>query len=160
MHALFFEVKTAHLSVQTVARRLAQMIDLTPARLDMLVAIKRVQPFPGARQDELRRILHVSTSNVSRMVRSLEQRGWVARTRDEEDRRTWRVRLTQRALAILESDEALWMKACARKVVRRLVCRGEPIVDTMLKVEGLFHWIRRLTGRVQTQLYAYGHPDE
>lgn len=159
MHALFFQVKTAHLSVQVVARRLAREIDLTPARFDMLVAISRHQRYPGTRQDELRRTLHVSTSNVSRMVRALARLGWVERTRDHDDRRTWRVRLTERAEEMLGGEGAFAMKS-ARKVVRRVVCEGASVVVTMLRVESLFYCVRALTGRPQAFLYSYGHPDE
>lgn len=159
MHALFFELKTAHLSAQVIARRLAASIHLTPARFDMLVAINRVAPFPGARQDELRRTLHVSTSNVSRMVRALAKLGWVSRTRDRDDGRTWRLRLTEHAREVLAGDGAEEMK-CAHRVVRRLVCEGRSVIDTMIRAETLFHFVRRLTGRSQVHIYPYGHPDE
>lgn len=159
MHALFFHVKIAHLSIQVVARRLAREIDLTPARFDLLVAISRHGPYPGTRQDELRRTLHVSTSNVSRMVRALERLGWVERTRDRDDRRTWRVRLTERAEEMLGGEGAFAMK-CAQKVVRRVVCEGQGILDTMLRVESLVHSVLALTGRPLAFLYRYGHPDD
>jgi DNA-binding MarR family transcriptional regulator len=159
MHALFFEIKTAYLSAQVVARRIAREIDLTPARFDRLFAISERGPFQGTRQDELRRKLHVSTSNVSRMVRALERLGWVERTRDREDRRTWRIRLTPRAEEMLGADGLLARK-CLQKVVRKVVCGGKSVIDTMLSLEPLIYRVLALTGRPLDPLYPYGHPDD
>ncbi len=159
MHSAVFEVKTAHLSAQVIARQLARQIDLTPARFDLLFAIHSVQPYPGRRQDELAQMLHVSTSNVSRMVRALVGLGWIERTRDHEDRRTWRLRLSERAQEVMLGAAPFPMKG-AQKAVRKLICGGEPFIDVMIRMEEMMYRFRRMTGRPHTFLYSYGHPDE
>lgn len=159
MHAAFFEVKTAHLSAQVVARPLARQVGLTPARFDLLFAVKQARPYPGRRQDELARMLHVSTSNVSRMVRALVRLGWIERQRDRDDGRTWRLRLTERAQEVFNGEAQFPMKG-AYKAVRRLMCNGESVVEMMIRIEELIYRFRRMTGRPRTLLYPYGHPDD
>ncbi|HXX66030.1 MAG TPA: helix-turn-helix domain-containing protein [Polyangiaceae bacterium] len=65
---------------------------LTGARFDLLSALLHTEyRRPSCielRRSELRRKLGVSAAVVSRMVRALLERGWVARRRDK-DRRTW-----------------------------------------------------------------------
>lgn len=49
---------------------------------------------PGVSQNELAARLHLEKSTVSRLAKTLEQRGWLDRVRDEHDSRLFKLRLT------------------------------------------------------------------
>jgi DNA-binding MarR family transcriptional regulator len=49
---------------------------------------------PGISQNELAARLHLEKSTVSRLAKTLEQRGWLDRLRDKNDSRLLRLRLT------------------------------------------------------------------
>lgn len=91
MTPLFFEMKHAHLAALQFCLRESSIVGLTPARVDMLRAI--VQAGGGISQRELRRVLCVSAATVSIMVRAIEQLGFVSRTRNRDDARTFWIQL-------------------------------------------------------------------
>lgn len=95
MHHSFFEVKQAHLAAVRFGRRESGPLGLTPARMDMLRAIRA----GGGKllQGRLRHLLGVSRTVVSIMVRALETLGFVTRAPSKDDRRTLVVELTDRA---------------------------------------------------------------
>lgn len=95
MHTSFFEMKHAHLTAVRVTRKETAVVDLTPARLDMLRVI--LERSGQVLQSRLRRLLCVSNSVISIMVRALERAGFVVRTRCRDDRRTFWVSLTKQA---------------------------------------------------------------
>ena len=92
-----FHVKAAHLAAQRAGRSLVRKYGLTPARFDLLNALRG----KGMRQCDLWRRLHVVRSVVSEMIAALLELRWVKRVR-AADGRTWLVLLTQRGLAIIE----------------------------------------------------------
>lgn len=95
MHTSFFEMKHAHLSALRITRKETAVVDLTPARLDMLRVV--LERSGEMLQSSLRRLLGVSNSVISIMVRALERAGFVVREPCREDRRTFWVRLTLQA---------------------------------------------------------------
>jgi DNA-binding MarR family transcriptional regulator len=77
MHAVAFALKRAHLRTLRISTPLAREFGLTPARYDLLLAIRS-----GARtQSALWKMLHLSRATVSRMVIALEKLGFVRRRR-------------------------------------------------------------------------------
>jgi DNA-binding MarR family transcriptional regulator len=92
MNAIFFGAKRAFHSTLHLTRKLLAQMGLTAARFDMLMAIDSVDE--GMSQRLLRDMLGVTAATVSRMVRSLEELGLVARERIAADRRQLLVRLT------------------------------------------------------------------
>src|SRR5277367_5509039 len=82
--------RTFHGFLRITRRRLAS-VGLTGARFDMLYAVRRQGRFLSGeedsielRQSDLRRILGVTATVVSRMVRALERLGLVARRRETD----------------------------------------------------------------------------
>jgi DNA-binding MarR family transcriptional regulator len=67
---------------------------ITPAMLDMLVAVRRVGPPYVSTPSDLARQLVLSAGGVSQRLERLEQAGFVERTTNTEDRRSVAVRLT------------------------------------------------------------------
>lgn len=79
------------------ARACARVLELTSARLDLLTIL-----LAGERiQVELAAVLCVTEPVVSRMIRSLEELGWIWRRRDLSDRRCKIVALTREGMARL-----------------------------------------------------------
>jgi DNA-binding MarR family transcriptional regulator len=99
MHPSTFNTKQAHLSTLRLYRIFAQPLGLTPARMDMLRAIA-IRSVPIT-QSELWRHLSVCKSVVSVMVRSLEKLGFIERTRNLMDGRTFDVKVTESGRAAL-----------------------------------------------------------
>lgn len=160
MHAMFFAVKAANLRSMSFQRRVARGLGITPARFDLLWAVKG----SGGKQDALARCLAVSRSNVGRMVRALERLGWVTRRRDV-DRRKRVISLTERATELLEGEGRLRVK-WAHKALRRLswsVRAPFTALDRMIDLENELAGIQLVwaAGRaVVPPIYDYGHPDE
>src|SRR5579871_1292249 len=108
MNAHFFGTKRAFHAILRITRKPLASFGLTAARYDMLYAIYGGVPKPESEssyylteQGELRRKLGVHKSVVSRMVRSLEEIGLVARRRGYRDRRRRWVELTKAGIARL-----------------------------------------------------------
>ena len=102
MHAVMFGVKRWHLQIVEASKRLLQPDSLTPARFDMMRAI-------AARGGELRQrnlqyLLGVSAVTISKMLKGLEEKGFLVRTRLERDRRFKNVIITASGHAALEAD--------------------------------------------------------
>lgn len=101
MHTALFEMKQAHLSAVRLSMRETAVVALTPARLDML---RTILEYPGEMfQSALWGLLGVSKTVVSIMVRALERRGFVTRTRCRSDRRTFVIELTGKAKEALRA---------------------------------------------------------
>jgi DNA-binding MarR family transcriptional regulator len=166
MNAIFFGCKRAFHSCMRIGRQVLGGLDLTPARFDMLTAIGGDGRTCGRAQGELRTLLGVSAATISRMLRSLEAMGLVARTKNERpDRRRRWVVLTE-----------LGAK-CLRKATRRLVRSGaiQLAVDSALTdnraydeslclvemdlAESILRRIRNAFGDVATLQYLW-HPDD
>jgi DNA-binding MarR family transcriptional regulator len=94
MHTIFFGLKRAHHSTMGLTRGMLASRGLTPARFDLLYALKRRRQ--GVMQSALRRLLGVCRATVSRMLGSLEKLGLVRRTISPLDRRRKIVELTNR----------------------------------------------------------------
>lgn len=63
----------------------------------------KVCAHPGISQDSLLDSVYVHPSNVVRMVASLEKKGFLTRTPCQQDKRTWQLYPTQRALDICDA---------------------------------------------------------
>lgn len=93
--------------VSDVARLLRKRLDaqtrdlaVTGAQWRVLILIARN---PGVRQAVVAEMLDVEPITTCRMVDRLEQAGMVERRRDPEDRRAWRLFLTDAATPLLDS---------------------------------------------------------
>lgn len=93
MHVSFFGIKRVHLRAIAVTRPMIEDYLLTPARFDML-RIVLLHP-EGIGQATVQWLLGVSAPTVSRMLKALQQLGFVERERDVEDGRCLIVRLTE-----------------------------------------------------------------
>jgi MarR family transcriptional regulator, organic hydroperoxide resistance regulator len=101
MNAIFFGLKRAFHGTLRVARPMLTSLGLTAARFDLLYALMGSGRTFGKEQSRLRKKLGVSRPTVSRMLRSLEERGLVSRERSRRDRRQLEVRLTELGLGLI-----------------------------------------------------------
>ena len=81
------------------AERLREL-DLTPAHAGMLRILAAT---PGITQQALASALGALPSRLVALVDELEAKGWVERQSDDEDRRRYSLRLTERGVAALQS---------------------------------------------------------
>ena len=104
MHPIFQSFKRSYWSSMRFSRAWMGIYTLdyriTPARLDMLLIIGRDRA--GVAQNVLRRTLDVCDSVVSRMLDSLQELGYVVRSRCPDDRRVNWLHLTETGHRILE----------------------------------------------------------
>jgi DNA-binding MarR family transcriptional regulator len=124
MHALSFALKRAHLQAVAFGRGIIGHVEgMTPARFDLLYHLRRIEilykpechPLDAARaQYELVRDLGLHRSTVSKMLKRLEQMGWIRRMRCLLDKRVNNVALTEVGL------RAIWR-------AMRSVFRGKKI---------------------------------
>ncbi len=135
MNAIVFGVKRAFQSVLKVTRKRLQSVSpgMTAARLDMMYLLAggrdgRAKPESFQQEEVLQcalwEELRVSKTVVARMLRSLEELGWVTRRRWERDGRHRVVTLTAAGLECLR----LAFKRVvpyARVLVYRGVCFGK-----------------------------------
>ena len=98
---LFFDFKRAHHSALRFARFALRGHPLTPARYDMLHALRGKKE--GMAQKGLVEVLGVTRPTVSRMLRSLEELRFVRRQVNPMDRRRKDVWLTDEGLAALDA---------------------------------------------------------
>src|SRR5579863_9779963 len=130
MNAITFATKRAFHGFLRVTRKPLHSLSpgLTAARFDMLYVLLTGGGtkffFHGrTQQREVQRALGVSAPVVSRMLRSLEQIGWVIRKRSETDRRQREVTLTQAGMACIREAYAVFKRA-ARRLVYLAICFG------------------------------------
>ncbi len=123
MNAHFFGTKRAFHSILRITRKPLRSLGLTAARYDLLYALVGRRGLARAetltrRQSDLRRELGVHKSVVSRMLRSLEVLGLVARTRATTgDKRERHVTLTQAGFERIRDAFR-----CLERASRRLLC--------------------------------------
>ena len=99
METFPFEIgETAHALRKAFDRR-AVGLGVTRAQWKVLFKLTRT---PGLKQVELADMLDIEPITLCRIIDRLEEGGLVARTRDPDDRRAWRLEVTQKAQPLVE----------------------------------------------------------
>ena len=111
METLPFEIgETAH-ALRKAFDRMAVGLGVTRAQWKVLFKLTRR---PGLRQGELADILELEPITLSRIVDRLEEAGLVERARDPEDRRAWRLHVTEKARPLIEKLQAVGAELVAQ----------------------------------------------
>ena len=139
MEDLPFEIaETAHALRKAFDRR-ASALGVTRAQWKVLFRLTR---FPGLRQVELADMLDVEPITLCRIVDRLEEAELVERQRDPEDRRAWRLQVTDKAKPLVER-----LKSLGRELV------GEAFADIdrseLDQVRGVLARVRENVAAVQ-----------
>jgi DNA-binding MarR family transcriptional regulator len=99
--------------LQSVSKRMAAVIGLTgPQRL----SVRLIGRVPGVSAGELASLLHLDPSTVTGIVRRLEEAKMIERTRDEDDARRSRLRLTARGREVDRRSSGT-VEAAVRRVL-------------------------------------------
>lgn len=178
MHAIAFRLKMGHLRNlafgRWVIKERVKVKDMTPARFDLLYAVRRVaieledRPFErlmhGIEQWRLVKKLGVAKSVTSRMLKRLEELGWIRRERCEDDRRVKYVTLTKEGL------RQIW-KGMRRVFRGRIFLKGYEdffrMQDGKRHVLDVIHGAYQMLWELADQLgdvsslhYEYGLPED
>ena len=174
MNAIFFAAKRVFHGALRVSRQPLQSVarGLTSARFDMMYALTRRSwdhnKFAArvTRQSEVWRTLGVSPPVVARMLRSLEDLGWVTRRRPAQgDQRQREVTLTERGLACIREAYKLHFRI-AERIVYHAICWGKhrdagARWTHMSRLESYLHTLRKYCrDRARLYFYRWGHPDD
>ncbi|HXS50681.1 MAG TPA: MarR family transcriptional regulator [Sphingomicrobium sp.] len=104
METLPFEIgETAH-ALRKAFDRLAVGLGVTRAQWKVLFKLTRT---PGLRQVELADLLELEPITLCRIIDRLEEAELVERVRDPDDRRAWRLHVTQKAQPLVEKLRAI-----------------------------------------------------
>jgi DNA-binding MarR family transcriptional regulator len=85
-----------------------------------LVVLKAVQDEPGAFGAQLARACHVTPQSAQALLKSLEDGGWIIRTKDTVNDRILIAKLTQSGMKLLEAGEK------AARVIETKLWQGVP----------------------------------
>ena len=100
-----FEVGETARLIKREANRRAATIGATKAQWRVLARLNRAGG--GLRQVELAELLDIEPITLCRIVDRLAEAGLVERRRDAEDRRAWRLHLTEAAAPTIRKLEAM-----------------------------------------------------
>ena len=93
-------------SLADIGRAIRKRFDIEARRKGItgaqLRAIATVKRHPGINQGQVAELLEVEPITTCRMIDRLEQAGWVERRRDPNDRRAWRIFLTESATPLID----------------------------------------------------------
>ena len=104
METIPFEIgETAH-GLRKAFDRLAVGLGVTRAQWKVLFKLTRK---PRLRQVELADMLDLEPITLCRIVDRLEEAGLVERSRDPDDRRAWRLEVTQKARPLIEKLQSV-----------------------------------------------------
>jgi DNA-binding MarR family transcriptional regulator len=111
METIPFEIgETAH-ALRKAFDRLAVGMGVTRAQWKVLFKLTRQ---PGLRQVELADMLDLEPITLCRIVDRLEEAGLVERARDPEDRRAWRLHVTEKAQPLIDELQAVGSELVAQ----------------------------------------------
>jgi DNA-binding MarR family transcriptional regulator len=169
MNAIFFASKRAFHGVLRVTRKPLKSLGLTAARFDLLYALMAGRSedliVNGRLQSDLRRMLGVSASVISRMLQSLERLGLVGRERPAQggDRRQRLVRLTAAGIECIAAAHKKLVRA-AKRLVYEAICFGkhrDPGAQFvhMAQLESYLRAMRTHYGDTASLAYPW-HPDD
>ena len=160
MHFMAFAFKRAHYTSVRLGRQYAEKFGLTPARFDMLYAIRRDK---NRSQAFLARTLGVAGVTVSRMLRKLETLGFVKRRGPEwPDRRVKRVQITKlgrRHLHLVLRKLSRWPMQYAFMRVLSYE-RGDSRFIALDDARSLVTNMTRRLGDGASSIYPTWHPDD
>ena len=163
MNAIFFGCKRAFQSCLRIARPWLAPFGLTPARFDMLTAISR---YPmGPFQRNLRQMLGVTRATISRMLRSLEDLGFIQRRRSHFDRRQLHITLTPEGRSRLRDATEACIDSGAAQLAVDAALTGNRVHDEslcMMEMSAAEHVLQRIRDAFDdhARLYYPWHPDD
>ncbi len=93
--------------------------------------LKLLERHEGINQGKLAELLDVEPITLCRMVDRLEEAGFVERRRDPEDRRAWRIYLTDRARPVLDDLHVVASEMIEAMLHGLGVAQRETLLETL-----------------------------
>jgi len=152
MHPIFFSVKRVHLEAVRFIDEIMGYTGLTPARFD-LMRILEVHSH-GMVQGTVAWLLGVSAPVVSRMVKALEERGYLTRTRLERDKRCLLVALTERGKLLLRTATSAVASERQDEFTAARVATGDRrfLATELGSIEEIIHGARHAVAKLANTL--------
>ena len=153
VHSISFLLKRSHLKVTAYAKEAVRAVkDMTPLRFDVLCFARQrwiqFDPCPTPRglttQRAITRALGLHPSTISKLLKRLEELGWVKRFRDYDDPRVKGVELTP--LGVRKAWEAMRRVFRGRLMLKPFEELARALHPTRHVIEGLEHLYDTLEG--------------
>ena len=166
MHFISFRLKRAHHRSVRASMPFAAKHDLTPARVDLLFSIHKYSHIKhlgrSLEQLHLRRLLGIASSTLSRMLRGLEDKGFVRRERCPWDRRANIVSITDAGLARFRKamPDVFGRHVLRNHYEKALRTRWPYAVCKLDELRGTLTSIGKVLGDRAGLWYYTGHPDD
>ena len=102
---VIYNVARAYTIIDNFIGKFLDTYNLGPAKFNILLMVKHVGKDKGISQQEISKLLLVTTSNMTRMIDKLEKDEYVERIDQEGDRRVNLIRITRKGSDLLN---AIW----------------------------------------------------
>lgn len=102
---VIYNVARAYAIIDNFITQFLETYNLSPAKFNILLMVKHVGKNKGIPQQEISKLLLVTTSNMTRMIDKLENDEYVERIHQEGDRRVNLIRITRKGSDLLD---AIW----------------------------------------------------
>lgn len=102
---VIYNTARAYAIIDNFISKFLETYNLSPAKFNILLMVKHVGKDKGIPQQEISKLLLVTTSNMTRMIDKLEKDEYVERINQEGDRRVNLIRITRKGSDLLN---AIW----------------------------------------------------
>lgn len=130
---VIYNVARAYTIIDNFISKFLETYNLSPAKFNILLMVKHVGKDKGISQQEISKLLLVTTSNMTRMIDKLEKDEYVERIDQKGDRRVNLIRITKKGSDLLN---AIWphYKEKIDKIIGASFSKSEKIqVNKMLE---------------------------
>ncbi|MBL7131476.1 MAG: MarR family transcriptional regulator [Candidatus Omnitrophica bacterium] len=99
---VIYSIANAYMHIDRIISAQLAKNKLSPAKFNILLMVKHVGKEKGLAQNEISKLLLVTTSNVTRMIDKLEKEGLAIRVLVKGDRRIKRIKITEKGSGLLD----------------------------------------------------------
>ena len=112
--------------------RLARSFGMTRAQWGVIAVLRRDE---GINQMAMADIMDIEPITLGRHIDRLEEAGWVERRPDPDDRRAWRIFLTDKVQPVLEEMENIAIEVRNDAMVDFSSMEREQFIDDLIRVK-------------------------
>ena len=112
--------------------RLARSFGMTRAQWRVIAVLRRDE---GINQTAMADIMEIEPITLGRHIDRLEEAGWVERRPDPDDRRAWRIFLTDKVQPVLEEMENIAIEVRNDAMVDFSSMERERFIDNLIRVK-------------------------
>ena len=112
--------------------RLARSFGMTRAQWGVIAVLRRDE---GINQTAMADIMEIEPITLGRHIDRLEEAGWVERRPDPDDRRAWRIFLTDKVQPVLEEMENIAIEVRNDAMVDFSSMERERFIDDLIRVK-------------------------